>query len=607
DTDIQCEEPFQLNVFLDSDPDDNCEYELVLLDTWGNGWNNGEVEVIIDGVSTFYTLTPADGVSNSFVIPVNHESTISIIYTPGDIGSNQEPAQNEYILLNANGDVVFSDGEFGTEPTNGLSYSGTAFCFPPEPPLNYSWTPVENLNNPAAQSPIVSGLVETTTFTVEVWQPNHPDCRFTDEITLTVSGALSAGTDITDCAMSYGLEGSMVPNGEWTAPAGADVTFANPSVHNTQVTAGTAGTYTLTWTDLDGQSCPTSSDIEVTFFDGVMIDPVITEPFCFGQCTGEVNVDASGGSIAPGTDYTYEFSEGTPGLTADQIINVCSGNYTLTVSDNYDCASTVDFFVGQPPAPIIDSISSDRESCLGFCDGQLIVYSQVAETYSFDGGDSFQMDSINNSLCGGFYEVVIADGNGCEASMDALVASPIAPEALFAADPVRTGLFDPLIQFTNFSEGNLLNDWTFGVLNTVGTSTEEHPSFFFPTIPGIYTVQLIITDSIGCTDSSRVDIEIMDEFQLFVPSAFSPNDDGINDIFHLEIQDLSPIEYNFQVFDRWGNVVFETNEYPTQWNGQGNIDQNYFVANGVYVWRVKARSSSTTARIERMGMVTVIR
>ncbi|NND94329.1 MAG: PKD domain-containing protein [Flavobacteriales bacterium] len=608
DVDIACEEPYQLSVFLDSDPSPSCDYELILLDTWGNGWNNGELEVVIDGVSTFYTLTDADGVSESFTIPVNHESTIQLIYTPGDIGVNQEPAQNEYIFFNANGDVVFSDGEFGTEPSSGLSFNGTAFCFPPEPPLSYSWTPIDNLNNPNIQNPTVTGLVETTTFTVEVWQPNHPDCRFTDEITLTVSGALSAGPDLAECAMSYQMDATPMPNGEWSAPAGVDVVFANPTLHNTIVTAGTPGVYTLTWTDLDGVACPTSQDLEVSFFDGIEIDPVVTEPFCFGQCNGEINIVAAGGNIAAGTDYTYTFEGGgLPGLTPDQLINVCSGDFSVTLEDNDNCASSLDFFVDQPPAPVIDSINSVRESCLGYCDGQLVVFSGEAENYSFDGGTSFQSENMNNTLCGGFYNVVIADPNGCEASLGALVASPIPPEALFAADPVRTGIFDPLIQFTNFSEGNVLNDWTFGIENNVGYSQEVDPSFLFPTVPGIYTVELIVTDSIGCIDSTRVDIEIMDEFQLFVPTAFSPNDDGINDIFRIEIQDLNPIDYSFQIFDRWGNVVYETTEYPTQWNGQGADDTDYYVADGVYVWRVKARTASTTDRVERMGMVTVIR
>ncbi len=607
DTEINCDEPYQLDVYLNATPSPVCEYELLLQDNFLNGWNGGELEVIIDGVSQTFTLV--NGGNQSFPLAVNHESTIEIFYTPGglDAANQQDPAHNQYMLRDANGDLVFVDGEFGAMPTAGLGYSGNVFCFPPEPPLQYSWTPVENLTNPSAQNPIVNGLVETTTFTVEVWQPAHPDCRFSDEVTLEVSGALSAGDDITDCAMSYQLNGTAIPNGEWTAPAGSGITFSNPTSGSTLVNATTGGTFELTYTDLDGLSCPNSSSIDVTFFNGIDIASVVTEPFCYGQCTGEILVTGTGGSLAPGTDYTYIYESGNVGFTPNEVIDLCFGNYTVTLEDNFNCSSTAEIFVDQPPAPVIDSVAAVRESCAGFCDGSLTIYSSVATNYSFDGGDTFGADSINTTLCGGFHDIVITDQNGCDVSSNVLIPSPIAPEAIFIADPVRTGVFDPFVQFTNFSTGNIYNSWIFGVGNELGTAQEIHPSFLFPSNPGMYTVQLVITDSIGCSDSSQVDIEIMDEFQIFVPTAFSPNGDGINDYFQLEIQDLAPSNYLFQIFDRWGNVVYSTDEYPTQWNGQGAADQSYFVPDGIYIWRVKARSASTTKKLEQMGTVTVIR
>lgn len=607
DSEINCDEPYQLNTYLNATPSPTCEYEIVLQDNFLNGWNGGELEVIIDGNAQIFTINA--GGNTAFPLAVNHQSSIEIYYTAGalDLANMQDPAHNQYMLRNANGDLIFVDGEFGVLPTEGLAYQGTALCFPPEPSLSYSWTPVENLNNPSSQNPIVSGLVETTTFTVEVWQPNHPDCRFSDEVTLVVSGALSAGEDIAECGMSYQLSGTSIPNGEWQAPAGSGLTFSNPTSGNSLVTATDPGTYTITWNDLDGLSCPNSSAIDVTFFNGIDIQHVNTEPFCHGQCTGEILLTGTGGNVAPASDYVYSYSAGNEGVTPNEIIDLCFGNHTITLQDNDSCASTVQIFMDQPPAPIIDSVVVERESCLGACDGTMAIYSDQAVNYSFDNGVTFGTDSTHNALCGGFHDIRISDPNGCEANMEVLVPSPIAPEAVFIADPVRTGIFDPLIQFTNFSTGNHINSWTFGIDNEVGTSEEINPAFLFPSDPGVYTVQLLITDSIGCVDSSRVDIEIMDEFQIFVPTAFSPNDDGINDFFHLEIQDLDPTNYSFQIFDRWGDVVYTTTEYPTRWNGQGLVDQTYYVPDGIYIWHVKARSASTTKKLEKMGTVTVIR
>jgi gliding motility-associated-like protein len=610
DAEINCEEPYQLNVFLETTPEDNCEYELILFDTGVNGWAGGELEVVVNGVSSTYTMTTTDGVTVNVPFTVDHEASLEIYYTPGDdTDVTQDPSQNEYILLDANGDVLFTDGEFGGTPTAGLAYSTTAYCFPPEPNLSYNWSPSENLNSAGLQNPTVSGLVETTTFTVEVWQPNHPDCKFTDEVTLTVSGALDAGVDLANCGMTYQLDGTDIPNGEWSAAPGVDVTFQNPTQHNTLVTAGTPGVYELTWTDLDGLTCPTSSSIEVSFFDGIDITATVTDPFCYGQCNGEILLTGANGNVNPPlADYAYFLSGNTSaGAVPNEFEDLCYGYYTVTLKDNDSCATSVEVFVNQPPEPIIDSIVTVRESCLGFCDGEVHVFSGQAANYSFDGGTSFQATSSNTSLCGGFYDVVIADANGCQSAGEAIVPSPTPPEALFAADPVRTGIFDPFIQFTNFSDNYVSLEWTFGLENYVGSSIDDNPYFQFPTVPGIYTVQLVVTDSIGCTDSTQVDIEIMDEMQIFVPTAFSPNDDGINDIFRIEIQDLSQLDYSFQVFDRWGNMVYQTSEYPTQWNGQGPDEEQYYVPDGVYIWQVKARSASTTDRVEKMGMVTVIR
>lgn len=605
DTQINCEEPYSLNAYLNATPFPSCDYTLNMQDNFANGWNGGQLEVIVDGVSTIYTMET--GASQNITLTLDHGASIEIYYTPGEEGANQSPAHNQYLLRDGNNNVVFVDGEFGVTPVSGLAWSGTALCFPPEPDLQYLWSPADNLNNPNAQNPIINGLVETTTFTVEVWQPAHPDCVFTDEVVIEVSGALSAGSDIADCGMSYQLNGTDLPNVEWTAPADSGVEFADANSGVTVVTAEEPGTYTLTLTDLDGQACPTSSEIEVTFFDGIQITPAITEPICFGQCNGSVSISATGGNIAAGSDYIYTFRQGELGINPNELGNVCSGNYTIVLEDNDLCADSLTFFVNQPPAPIIDSVASVRESCLGACDGILTIYSPVAVTYSFDGGDTFGDDNADSLLCGGSHDVRIQDANGCEAQMDAFVASPTPPEAQFSADPLRASVFEPTISFANFSVNNELNDWIFGIEQQAGISQEIEPVFDFPSEPGIYTVQLMVTDSIGCVDSMRVDIEILEEFLVHIPNAFSPNNDGINDHFFIEITDLDPQDYQFQVFDRWGNVVFETNEYPTRWNGEGTIDKNYYVPDGVYIWRIKAGSLRTTKKFEQMGTLTVIR
>jgi len=600
---IECEAETPIGVELvgSPPPPPSCDYSLILTDTWGDGWGGGSLQLLIGGVATNYTLNA--GVTMTF--PLNglaNGTTFQISYTAGN-----SPDENEYQLLDGNGDVVFEDGQFFTAPDEGLVYSGTIDCSPPGADFVYIWTPAGPLNNANIQFPLATGLVETTTFYVSVYEDGHPDCAVTDSIELVISGALTAGPDIPGCAMLYAMEAFSVGAGQWSAPAGSTVTFSNVNSPTASVTATTPGTYALTWIDTEGLSCPNIDVINVTFFNGIAMDPLITQPLCYGECSGSIEVTGTGGTLAPGSDYSYTYSAGNAGPSPDLREDLCFGNIEVTLIDDQDCSSTEIFFVDQPPAPIIDSIYAQREECAGFCNGVAIIYSQVADSYSFDSGDSFQTESMNDELCGGMHTLMIQDANGCLGNENVLIASPNPPSANFAAEPPYTSLFDPQISFINFSDGNIVNEWSFGYPQTIGSSLDEEPHFMFPTEPGIYVVQLVITDTIGCTDTLRKEIEILDELQIFIPTAFSPNNDGINDFLEVVVQDLDPTDYTFQVFDRWGKKVFETREYPTRWNGQGIASENFSVADGTYVWTINAASLTTTKKLELQGMITLVR
>ena len=600
---IECEAETPLGVELvgSPPPPPTCDYSLILTDTWGDGWGGGELEVVIDGVPNTYTLNT--GVSQTFPLNgLSHGNSIQISYTAGN-----SPEENEYELLDGNGDIIFEDGQFFTAPTEGLAYSGTVDCSPPGADFVYSWSPAGPLNNANIQYPLASGLTESTWFYVSVYEVGHPDCAVVDSMYLEISGALTAGPDIPGCAMSYVMDAASVGLGQWYAPLGSGVTFSDINSPTAIATASMPGQYTLSWIDTEGLSCPNTDEINVTFFNGIDIEPVITEPLCFGECSGSIEVSGTGGILAGGSDYTYSFSVGNPGPTPNSREDLCFGNIEVTLADDNLCETTEIFFVDQPPAPIIDSVQTTREECAGFCNGIAVVFSEVADSYSFDGGDSFQAEPMNNELCGGMYNVQIQDANGCIGAEDILIASPMAPFANFAAEPPYAPLFEPVISFINFSQGNLINEWSFGYPQVLGTSDDEEPMFSFPTEPGVYLVQLVITDSIGCTDTLTKEVEILDELQIFMPSAFSPNDDGINDYLEVIVQDLDPANYKFEVFDRWGGKVFETRQYPTRWNGQGINTEDYYVADGVYVWTISAASLTTTKKIEMQGLITVIR
>jgi len=136
--------------------------------------------------------------------------------------------------------------------------------------------------------------------------------------------------------------------------------------------------------------------------------------------------------------------------------------------------------------------------------------------------------------------------------------------------------------------------------------------FEFPLgVGGEYPVELTVTTIHNCTDDHEGIVIINDIFNVFVPTAFTPNSDGINDFFFIQGSDIDVSRFHFQVFDRWvfdrwGNQVFETRDINTPW--KGDVDSgDHYAPNGAYNWRSVFISKSTGERKELNGSIVIFR
>ncbi len=477
---------------------------------------------------------------------------------------------------------------------------------------DYSWTPIEYFANPTLQNPTATGINGTTTFEVTVNVEGHPACFKTDQMTISVPGELETSPDTAICGMQFQLYASSVGLGEWTIPSGLTLTgsgnpYNNP---NAMLTASTPGQYTITWTDTEGLSCPNTKDIEISFFDGIEITPTVVDALCFGDCNGEVSVTGVGGMIA--NDYNYTFAGLDPANTSGSSANnICPGTYTITLSDDNGCDDSQDFSILEPPMPVIDTVLTEREECQGYCNGVISIFSDEAAEYSYDGGLTYQPESSRNDFCSDNYEIFIRDANGCIGGPNTVfVDSPTPPVANFSADPLPVDILNPYVNFQNTSDGDYINEWIFNLTSPLGTSDETNPSFLFPSEPGTYPVQLTVIDDIGCPDVIVRDILIDDIFQFFVPNAFTPNEDGINDLFKPIGNDIDETYYTFIIYSRWGDEVYRSETYPHSWNGSYNSDQDndtHYLADGYYTWHLVTKAKSTTDKVERNGTIMVFR
>ena len=163
---------------------------------------------------------------------------------------------------------------------------------------------------------------------------------------------------------------------------------------------------------------------------------------------------------------------------------------------------------------------------------------------------------------------------------------------------------DPL-EVVNTSSGQI-SSWLWKY-DIIGSSTlEDPPPFLFPTLnrEAYYTVKLLAYNSnLGCVDSARKTLTVLDHCLIEVPTAFTPNNDGLNDFFQPH-NALKALNYEFRVFNRWGQLVFQSRNWREKWDGRIN---GAYQTTGVFVWMLSYTHRDTGKQVFRKGTVTLIR
>jgi gliding motility-associated-like protein len=163
---------------------------------------------------------------------------------------------------------------------------------------------------------------------------------------------------------------------------------------------------------------------------------------------------------------------------------------------------------------------------------------------------------------------------------------------------------DPLA-LTNSSTGQI-DQWRWNY-DIISSSTAKDPlPFLFPTLnkEAYYTVKLVaFNNTLGCSDSARKTLIVLDHCFIAVPTAFTPNNDGLNDYFSPH-NALKADNYDFQVYNRWGQRVFYSRNWKDRWDGRIN---GVLQATGVYVWMLSYTHHDTQKQVFQKGTVTLIR
>ncbi len=365
----------------------------------------------------------------------------------------------------------------------------------------------------------------------------------------------------------------------------------SPAQTTPNATGLTAGSYMVTATDADG--CTSTANVVITEPPVLTIAVTATpSAVCLGQ-------PVSLGSTVTGGTATYTVLWSPINLTGptQSVIPQATGTYTADVTDNNGCTATATTSVTVNPIPVAafvgDSLSGCAPLCVNFSD-QTTVGSGTITGWAWDFGDFNTATTQSPSHCysaAGLYTVslTVTSNAGCVNTivMNNYIDVFGIPTAAFTASPQPTTELNPEIFFTDMSIGAVTWDWSFGDIIPASTSQLQNPSFFYPT-SGCFVVELEVSSVNGCTDTTSEEVCIDPDVAIYVPNTFTPNEDGINDLFFAQGLGIDPDNFELWVFDRWGNLIFYTDDMNEGWDGkvQGNPD---LCQEDTYVWKIKCR------------------
>jgi gliding motility-associated-like protein len=467
---------------------------------------------------------------------------------------------------------------------------------------NYVWTGPGGFTS-TGNNPVISNAGNTSAgvYTAVATDPNG--CVNTATVSVAINplpSISSAGSTL--CAnqtMTLGASGGTVYS--WTGPNGFASSQQNIQVTN--ATADMAGSYTVTVTDQNG--CSNSSISNVVINSLPTITASANSPVCQ---TGTIHLTAAS---SPGNGYIWNGPNGYSSIFQNSDITDAQSNaagmYTVTVSDNLGCTTRATVAMLINPLPQV-SISSDKiKGCVPLCINftpQSTIPLQSCLWRFGDGSSATGTTNISNCYNNaGSYKIYsdFTDINGCSNTGTFNVEAYPIPAADFNYSPSKP-TENEQVEFLDASQNANISAWTWNFSNLANqafitqnvTQTYENA--------GNYAIALIVTSDHGCRDTVVKSITIGEDFGIYVPDAFSPNGDGLNDVFQPKGYGISKYELN--IFDRWGEKLFTTKDFSQGWNG--SYKGNDPVKQDVYVWRIVLTDMSGKEK-ELSGKVSLLK
>ncbi len=459
-----------------------------------------------------------------------------------------------------------ADGQVGINIVSGGVGSGNITDY------TYEWN-----TTPVQTGDFIQGLVGGVSYTVTI--TDMDGCSGTASILLEDPPLIQANPTINNVTCNGLSDASITVN-----PIGVNATYAyewdaNTNSQTTQTASNlSAGSYSVTITD--DMNCAMDTIIMVEEPDLLQLSLEATINPCSQDSLGVIVPTVSGGT----SPYFYQWSNGQTTSSASGLGN---GVYAVTIIDVNDCEIT-DSIEILTVEPLWAIVSADSVQCFGDANGSITVEPQGGSapySYSLNGID-YGGASTMIGLTAGYYSVYVRDVNGCVWTIGKEVESPEEFMVFTAADSLFMELGDSVRLFSSWENGRGFVEmfWTApyeGTLSCVCPAPWADPDF-------TTDYELYGIDEYGCEDTDQLRVIVNKPRGVFVPTGFTPNDDGVNDQLFV-FGRIGTKVMTYRIYDRWGERVFEAADYlvndETQsWDGTFRSKP---LPAGIYQWMVE--------------------
>lgn len=507
---------------------------------------------------TSYTWSPATGLSSTNIANPVANPTVTTTYSVS--ATNGSCSKDTTVTITVNPIPAVK-----VNPDSGSICTGGSITLNASGASTYAWSPSASLNTSTGAS-VVASPSGNTTYTVI---GNSLGCTDTVKVPVKVGSALSVSIKATKDTICSGSSTVLTATGggsySWNTSATSSSVNVSPTAPTTYKVIVSSG------------SCKDSATLTINVSPA--FKPTITgnSAICTGKST---TLTATGGG-------TYLWSTGSTNASIT-VTPAADTTYSVTVT-NGACSpdTSIKITVNPMPVPVI---SKPQTICAGT---QATLTASGGTTYAWSTGatnTAINVSPANTTT----YSVVVANG-GCTASDSVTVSvDPVPVGIANGTATIVSGQSTPITvlpvtsgETYSWSPANGLSCTTCASLNAS------------PTVTTTYSV--LITDSTGCTKIDSVTITVKEECgDIFIPQAFSPGQ-AKNNVLYVRGGCLKTMD--FEVFDRWGNKVFESTDPSTGWDG---MFSGQAMNSGTYVYYLKA-TNIYGDNIEQKGNITLVR